>query len=105
MQSLTVCHCTLRAAAAAAAGAIACYTGRLLALCMNSSRSITTYPDIGQAAFGRFGRLLVSVLLYMELFSCCVDFLILEGDNLSAIWPGAALSILGYHLTAKQVRC
>eukprot|EP00879_Flechtneria_rotunda_P030651 GHRR01033314.1.p1 GENE.GHRR01033314.1~~GHRR01033314.1.p1 ORF type:complete len:491 (+),score=123.32 GHRR01033314.1:299-1771(+) len=83
-------------------GAIACYTGRLLALCMNSSRSITTYPDIGQAAFGRFGRLLVSVLLYMELFSCCVDFLILEGDNLSAIWPGAALSILGYHLTAKQ---
>ena len=62
-----------------AAGGIACYTGRLLAKCMNSSRAIRTYPDIGQAAFGCWGRLLVSVLLYMELFCCCVDFLILEG--------------------------
>jgi vesicular inhibitory amino acid transporter len=62
-----------------AAGGIACYTGRLLAKCMNTSRAIRTYPDIGQAAFGRWGRLLVSVLLYLELFCCCVDFLILEG--------------------------
>eukprot|EP00775_Hariotina_reticulata_P005906 gene5906-6147_t len=83
-------------------GAIACYTGRLLALCMTTSPAIRTYPDIGQAAFGRFGRLLVSVLLYLELFSCCVDFLILEGDNLSAVFPGAAAKAFGYTLTAKQ---
>ncbi|KAF6258591.1 transmembrane amino acid transporter protein-domain-containing protein [Scenedesmus sp. NREL 46B-D3] len=83
-------------------GGIACYTGRLLAKCMNTSRAVRTYPDIGQAAFGRWGRLLVSVLLYMELFCCCVDFLILEGDNLSAVFPGASVSIGGLHLTAKQ---
>ncbi|WIA39259.1 hypothetical protein OEZ86_005381 [Tetradesmus obliquus] len=83
-------------------GGIACYTGRLLAKCMNSSRAIRTYPDIGQAAFGRWGRLLVSVLLYMELFCCCVDFLILEGDNLSAVFPQAAVSLGGFSLTAKQ---
>jgi amino acid permease len=73
--SSIACHC----GTSSAAGGIACYTGRLLAKCMNTSRAIRTYPDIGQAAFGRWGRLLVSVLLYMELFCCCVDFLILEG--------------------------
>lgn len=71
---------------------------------MNSSRGIRTYPDIGQAAFGRAGRVLVSILLYMELFSCCVDFMILEADNLSAVFPNARLSIGAWHLTAKQVR-
>jgi vesicular inhibitory amino acid transporter len=70
---------------------------------MKTSLTIRTYPDIGQAAFGRGGRLLVSVLLYLELFSCCVDFLILEGDNLSAVFPGAGVSAFGHTLTAKQV--
>jgi amino acid permease len=82
-------HFTAAAAAAAAntvTGGVACYTGRLLAKCMNSSRAIRTYPDIGQAAFGRWGRLLVSVLLYMELFCCCVDFLILEGARGQRTW-------------------
>jgi vesicular inhibitory amino acid transporter len=74
------------AAVTTAAGGIACYTGRLLAKCINTSRAIRTYPDIGQAAFGRWGRLLVSVLLYMELFCCCVDFLILEGAHLFAFF-------------------
>lgn len=47
--------------------------------------------------------MLVSVLLYMELFCCCVDFLILEGDNLSAVFPTAGAAIAGHKLTAKQV--
>lgn len=85
------------------AGAIACYTGRLLAKIMDSGKAIRTYPDIGGAAFGHGGRLLVSVLLYLELFCCVVDFLILEGDNLSAVFPGASLNLLGWQLTAKQV--
>ena len=71
---------------------------------MNSGRTINTYPDIGQAAFGSAGRMLVSVLLYMELFSCCVDFLILEGDNLSAVFPTAGTAVMGHHLSAKEVR-
>lgn len=70
---------------------------------MNSSSSIRTYPDIGQAAFGRTGRILVSVLLYAELFSCCVDFMILEADNLAAVFPHASLSLGPWQLTAKQV--
>lgn len=70
---------------------------------MNSSRAINTYPDIGQAAFGQWGRMLVSVLLYMELFCCCVDFLILEGDNLSAVFPTAGAAIAGRSFSAKEV--
>jgi vesicular inhibitory amino acid transporter len=70
---------------------------------MSSSKDIRSYPDIGQAAFGRVGRVAVSILLYMELFCCCVDFMILEADNLSAVFPHAQLSIGALHLTAKQV--
>ncbi len=42
------------------------------------------------------------VLLYLELFACCVDFLILDGDNLAALLPGAGVQALGLRLTAKQ---
>lgn len=96
--------CAHTVPASACAGAVTCYTAHLLAACMNTSRSIRTYPDIGQAAFGQAGRIFVSVLLYMELFSCCVDFMILEADNLAAVFPDARLSLGAFHLSAKQVR-
>lgn len=83
-------------------GMAACYTGCLLARCMEADKRIKTYPDIGQAAFGTWGRVLVSVLLYMELFACCVDFVILEGDNLSAVFPHARLAVGGLQLNAQQ---
>jgi vesicular inhibitory amino acid transporter len=42
-------------------GGSSCYTGLLLKRCIDSSPNIETYPDIGQAAFGIFGRIFVSV--------------------------------------------
>lgn len=48
---------------------------------------ITTYPDIGEAALGPRGRTLVSVVLYGELCAVAVEFVILEGDNLQAVFP------------------
>jgi vesicular inhibitory amino acid transporter len=48
---------------------------------------LRSFPDLGGAAFGRAGRVLVALLLYLELLSCTVDFLVLEGDNLAALVP------------------
>lgn len=39
------------------------YTGLLLRYCLDSSPGLETYPDIGQAAFGRIGRIVISVLI------------------------------------------
>jgi vesicular inhibitory amino acid transporter len=44
-------------------GGSSCYTGLLLKRCIDSSPNIETYPDIGQVAFGIFGRIFVSVCI------------------------------------------
>ncbi|KAJ7529178.1 hypothetical protein O6H91_15G036800 [Diphasiastrum complanatum] len=77
---------------------VCCYTGVLLRLCLDSSPGLATYPDIGQAAFGNTGRILISIVLYFELYASCVEFLILEGDNLSSLFPGVHLYFGSYCL-------
>ncbi|KAH7422052.1 hypothetical protein KP509_13G088300 [Ceratopteris richardii] len=79
------------------------YTGILLRRCLDNPLGLETYPDIGQAAFGMTGRFLVSIILYAELYACCVEFLILEGDNLSALFPNARISLSGFRLTGTEL--
>ena len=57
-----------------------CYTGLLLRRCVDMSPGCQSYADIGQHAFGSFGRHIVAALLYLELLSCAVEFLIMPGD-------------------------
>lgn len=84
-------------------GVLCFYTGLLLRYCLDSHPDIQTYPDIGQAAFGTTGRILVSVILYLELYAMSVEYIILESDNLSSLFPNAALSIGGFHLDAPHL--
>ncbi|KAL6653071.1 hypothetical protein ACP70R_011996 [Stipagrostis hirtigluma subsp. patula] len=74
-------------------GVLAWYTGILLRRCLDSKEGLETYPDIGHAAFGTSGRIAISIILYMELYACCVEYLILESDNLSKLFPNAHLTI------------
>ncbi|XP_049933331.1 amino acid transporter AVT1C-like [Nymphaea colorata] len=79
-------------------GILSYYTGILLRHCLDSEPGLETYPDIGQAAFGTFGRLAISIILYTELYACCVEYIILESDNLTSLFPNAHLSLGGFEL-------
>ncbi|KAM3283030.1 hypothetical protein CQW23_27714 [Capsicum baccatum] len=84
-------------------GVLSYYTGILLRYCLDSQPGLETYPDIGQAAFGTVGRIIISIILYVELYSCCVEYIILEGDNLSALFPNAHLNLGGYQIDARHL--
>ncbi|KAG7031976.1 Amino acid transporter AVT1C [Cucurbita argyrosperma subsp. argyrosperma] len=73
--------------------AVLCYyTGLLLRDCMESRPELDTYPDIGQAAFGTTGRIIIS--------AAGIEQIILESDNLSSLFPNAHLNVGGYELNA-----
>ncbi|KAL0452139.1 UNVERIFIED_CONTAM: Amino acid transporter AVT1C [Sesamum latifolium] len=86
------------------------YTGILLRSCLDSQPGLETYPDIGQAAFGTTGRVAISIILYVELYACCVEYIILESDNLSSLFPNAhlnfgAFELNSHHLFAVMTAC
>ncbi|RAL39300.1 hypothetical protein DM860_002833 [Cuscuta australis] len=83
-------------------GIITCYTGILLKRCLESSPGLETYPDIGQAAFGTSGRVFVATILYLELYCSCIEFLIMMGDNLSALFPTTQMAFGGVRLGSYQ---
>ncbi|KAF8094871.1 hypothetical protein N665_0351s0038 [Sinapis alba] len=82
--------------------ATAFYTSLLITKCMNADRSIKTYPDIGERAFGRPGRIIVSVFMHLELYLVTTGFLIVEGDNLHNLFPGFNIKMIGLRLNGKQ---
>ncbi|KAF9594106.1 hypothetical protein IFM89_027424 [Coptis chinensis] len=63
------------------------FTGLLIKWCMDIDSEITSYPDIGERAYGPVGRAIVSIFMYLELYFVATGFLILEGDNLYNLFP------------------
>lgn len=53
-------------------GVITCYTGILLKLCLERCNGLQTYPDIGQAAFGYFGRVCIAVSIHIYTYDVIV---------------------------------
>jgi vesicular inhibitory amino acid transporter len=82
--------------------AVAFYSGLLIKRCMEKNSNIITYPDIGELAFGKTGRLIVSISMYTELYLVSAGFLILEGDNLSNLIPIEEFQVVGLSISAKQ---
>ncbi|XP_020219151.1 amino acid transporter AVT1I isoform X2 [Cajanus cajan] len=85
-----------------AIAAAAFYSGLLIKKCMDKNSNIRSYPDIGELAFGKIGRLIVSVSMYTELYLVSIGFLILEGDNLSNLFPIEEVQIGGFAIGGKQ---
>ncbi|XP_062168233.1 amino acid transporter AVT1D [Alnus glutinosa] len=83
-------------------GILSCYTGVLLKQCLESSPGLQTYPDIGQAAFGLAGRLGIAIILYVELYASCVEYIIMMSDNLASLFPNTRLSFAGICLGSHQ---
>ncbi|KAJ1401511.1 Amino acid transporter, transmembrane domain [Sesbania bispinosa] len=82
---------------------VAFYSGLLMKRCMDKNSDIRTYPDVGELAFGKIGRLIVSVSMYTELYLVSIGFLILEGDNLSNLFPIEELQVVGgFAISGKQ---
>ncbi|CAO2205360.1 unnamed protein product [Urochloa humidicola] len=77
-----------------AVAAVCWYTGLLLQRCMAADpAAVRTFADIGERAFGRGGRLAVAGFMYAELYLVAVGYLIVDGDNLDKLFPGAAVGI------------
>jgi vesicular inhibitory amino acid transporter len=86
-------------------GALCYYTGTLIERCMRADpAAVASYPDIGELAFGSAGRSAVAAFMYVELYLVAISFLVLEGDNLDKLFPGARVELLGgYNLQGKQL--
>ncbi|KAE8694344.1 Amino acid transporter isoform 2 [Hibiscus syriacus] len=79
------------------------YSALLIQRCMVSDSNIKTYPDIGYQAFGKKGRLIVSVLMHVELYLVATGFLILQGDNLQTLLPSVEhFEFAGLTIGGKQ---
>ncbi|PSS33690.1 Vacuolar amino acid transporter like [Actinidia chinensis var. chinensis] len=70
---------------------------------MDVDPKITSYPDIGERAFGNTGRMVVSVFMNMELYLVSTGFLILEGDNLQDLLPNMGFEVAGLRIGGKEM--
>ncbi|KAF3173798.1 hypothetical protein TWF106_000404 [Orbilia oligospora] len=69
------------------------YTAKIIAVCMDSNPALITYGDLAWAAFGRKGRIIISIVFFLELLAACVALVILFADSLHDLMPEVLLSV------------
>ncbi|KAF3273240.1 hypothetical protein TWF970_009275 [Orbilia oligospora] len=72
------------------------YTAKIIAVCMDSNPALITYGDLAWAAFGRKGRIIISIVFFLELLAACVALVILFADSLHDLMP--EVSVLTWKL-------
>ncbi|CAH2072581.1 unnamed protein product [Thlaspi arvense] len=75
-------------------GVLTTYTSHILGNCLRRNPKSKSYSDIGYSAFGRHGRLIASIFIYLEIFMALVSYTISLHDNISAAFPA---TFTNYH--------
>jgi vesicular inhibitory amino acid transporter len=57
-------------------------------------KKISSFPDIAQEAFGHTGCVILSTVLYFELFSSLCIYIVFMGDHLHKLFPSVAEAFL-----------
>ncbi|KAL6534659.1 hypothetical protein OROGR_013334 [Orobanche gracilis] len=98
---------------------ICCYTATLLRHCFESIEGLLTFPDMGEAAFGKWGRILISEtgvmnkeiddvntkINHIVLGTICFlrGIYHIGRDNLTRIFPETSLNIFGFQLDSMHL--
>ncbi|XP_024524175.1 amino acid transporter AVT1E [Selaginella moellendorffii] len=69
---------------------------KLIVICMEADKSLMNYQDVGNKAFPRWGRLLITTCFYIDILGCLVGYLVSMGDTMMHIFPHPQLDILGF---------
>lgn len=54
---------------------------------------LRSFPDLARESFGRTGNIVVSIILYFELFSCVCVLMVAMGDHLHKVFPSVSFNM------------
>lgn len=81
-------------------------SAELLSRCLDTDPTLMSYADLGYAAYGSKGRILISCLFTLDLLGSGVSLIILFGDSLNALMPSHSskfFKILGFFAVTPGV--
>ena len=79
------------------------YAGILTKRCMDMNpNKIKTYAQIGEYAYGKIGKNIVSTVLFADIYLVLTGYLILEGDNLHNLYPNINIHLHGINIGGKE---